>query len=216
MFWCVLMEWWILWVQNYLYSGLSFGFRNPKSEIQIYIHYISKVWGQYISFFLFSLFVCLSVSFLLNCFKLKQNPTWIYTPLAIMTKQNLDLSQLYKFIKKETLKKLHCTSLRTLCFDTWNLAQEHSSFTGSSLRCFYTLTGVNLWQIQLIGHDLERHTHKSIWSLTAEMDVRAKTKPWGQRNGLQSWETGLCWDRSGEDYKKNSAVFKVHRSIWPP
>ncbi len=34
------------------------------------------------------------------------------------------------------------------------------------------------------------------------MDVRAKTKPWGQRNGLQSWETGLCWDRSGEDYKK--------------
>ncbi len=34
------------------------------------------------------------------------------------------------------------------------------------------------------------------------MDVRAKTKPWGPRNGLQSWETGLCWDRSEEDYKK--------------
>ncbi len=36
------------------------------------------------------------------------------TPLTIMTKQKWDLSQLCKFIKKETLKKIHCSSLHTL------------------------------------------------------------------------------------------------------
>ncbi len=60
-----------------------------------------------------------------------------------MTKQKLDLSQLYKCIKKETLKNdiAHCS-------DTWNLDQEHSSFTFQTssfvFEMFYTLTGVNL------------------------------------------------------------------------
>ncbi len=135
---------------------------------------------------------------MLNCFKLllffhinlhcthhnEKSKKWIYHNFA-------------NVLKRKHWKKWHCTSLHTLCFDIWNLDQEHSSFTGSSLRCFYAPTGV-----QLIGHDLERHTCLSIKSLTAEIDVRAKTKPWGQRNGLQSWETGLCWDRSGEDYRK--------------
>ncbi len=44
------------------------------------------------------------------------------------------------YYKGNTERKCHCTSLHILCFDPWYLNQDHSSFTGSSLRCFYTPT----------------------------------------------------------------------------
>ena len=45
------------------------------------------------------------------------------------------------------------------------------------------------------------------------MHIIAKTKPLGQRNCLQSSETGLCRGTDlGEGYKKNSAALKVPKS----
>ena len=38
------------------------------------------------------------------------------------------------------------------------LTSGPSCFHWSSLRCIYILIGVHLWNILLIGHDLERHT----------------------------------------------------------
>jgi len=70
------------------------------------------------------------------------------------------------------------------------LAQDHSNFT---CRCYYTFCGVNLWQIQLNGYDLERHQ-----PLNKRLS-RAKTKPWGQKNCLYRI---LSQHRTGEDYKK--------------
>ena len=42
----------------------------------------------------------------------------------------------------------------------WHLkfSSGASRFSWSSLRCFNTLIGVNLWKIKLIAYDLERHT----------------------------------------------------------
>ncbi len=75
-------------------------------------------------------------------------------------------------------------------------------FTGSSLRCSILPTGVNLGKIQLIGLDLERHTHLSIQSITAEMDVREKTKTWESKKCLQSWGDRIVLRQIWEDYKK--------------
>ncbi len=100
----------------------------------IYSAYRKSSYNPFIPHF----FILLCCIIMLNCLNFSNK---IYTPLTIMTKKKPDLSQLCTFIKKETLKKKwHCTSLHTLHFDTWNLDQVHFSFTGTSLRCFYTPT----------------------------------------------------------------------------
>ncbi len=57
--------------------------------------------------------------------------------------------------------------IHSLCHDTQNWAQVHPA---SFLRCFYNFIGVHLWQIQLIGHDLERHTLLNTESLLPLME----------------------------------------------
>ena len=61
------------------------------------------------------------------------------------------------------------------------LSSGASCIHRSSLRCFYNLIGVHLWSIQLIEHDLERHTFVYIrshrWQGTSEQKVRKNKGP---------------------------------------
>ena len=60
--------------------------------------------------------------------------------------------------------------------------------------------------------------HACLYKVTQKtVHLRAKTKPWGQRNCLLSSETGLCW---GTYLGKGDKTFLQHwrapRTQWPP
>ena len=57
----------------------------------------------------------------------------------------------------------------------WKLSSGVSCFHWSSLRCFYTLIGVHLWQIQFIGNYLERHT--PVYILSHSWQCLSERKP---------------------------------------
>ena len=80
-----------------------------------------------------------------------------YPPILINWKKVLGI--FCKAIKIKSLQKeshVH-KYLQPLPWHS-KLSSGASCFHWSSLRCFYNLIGVYLWWIQLIGHDLERHT----------------------------------------------------------
>ena len=79
-----------------------------------------------------------------------------------------------------------------------------SHFSWLSSSCFYTLIWVQQWQIQLIGHYLERHT--PVLKSHSWLHIKAKIKSWGRRNCLLSSETGLC---------RGTDLGKVTKNVFP-
>jgi len=70
------------------------------------------------------------------------------------------------------------------------------------------LIKVNLWQIPLIAHDLERDPHKVQY---LKMHIKVTIKSWGQiRNRIVSRH------RSGEGYKNFLRHWRLPRVQWPP
>ncbi len=75
---------------------------------------------------------------------------------------------------------------QTLCSNTWNWAQVPPI----SLEHCWDVSTSWLESIKLIGHDLERHT--PLYKRPHSWQCISERKPsWGQRNCLQSSETGL-------------------------
>lgn len=61
-----------------------------------------------------------------------------------------------------------------------NLSSGSSHFSGSSLRCFYTLIGVDMWQIQWSDFNwLRKNTWSNSWKCVSEQnqDMRSKELP---------------------------------------
>ena len=87
------------------------------------------------------------------------------------------------------------------------LSSGASCFHWSSLRCFYSLIGVHLWYIQLIGHDLERHTPVYIrshsWQCMSEHKPSMKSK----ELSVDRRDRIVLRNKSGKG--KNSAALKV-------
>ncbi len=145
---------------------------------------------------------CYVAAWYYSCCFLKNS--LIYTLYLIITKWKQNFRNVCKCIKNKNLKYHLYISMQ----QHWKFSSSASHFSRSLLRCFYTLIGVHLWSIKLIGHDLESHTPLYKRPHNWPCILRAKTKPWSQRNCLQSSETGLY---RGTD-QNISAALKVPKS----
>ena len=81
----------------------------------------------------------------------------------------------------------------------WKLTSGASCFHWPSLRCFYNLIGVQLWSIQLIGHDLERHIPvyimSHIWHCISEQKQSHEVEGIVRRAPRQDCVEAQIWGR---------------------
>ena len=86
----------------------------------------------------------------------------------------------------------------------------------SSLRCFYNLIGVHLWEIQLIGHDLERHTPVYIrshrWQCMSEQKPSHEVERSVHRAPRQDCVEAQIWG----NVPKKMQHWRSPRIQWPP
>lgn len=75
-----------------------------------------------------------------------------YIPYPIKTKTKQDFWLFFQTYKEKPVYYIDI-SIQTCCYETWNWAQVPPILSWSSC-----LIGVHLWQIQLIGKDLESYT----------------------------------------------------------
>ncbi len=91
-----------------------------RKEVKQYLQCLAKVFIP-----LHFVHVLLCSCLMLNCFKLLFS-TSIYTPCTIMVKQKQFFNVFANLLKLKNLNWLHCISIHTLIWDSWNLAQEHT------------------------------------------------------------------------------------------
>ena len=109
-----------------------------------------------------------------------------------------------------------------LLWNTDNISQPikfnsgASHFSWSSLRRFYTLTGANLWYIQLIGHDLERHQPVYIrshsWQCISEQKPSHEVKGTASGAHRQDRVEAQIWERL---QKQILLHWRFPRAQWP-
>ncbi len=140
--------------------------------IYLFLHLMTFFWtysayrkSSY-PFISFTFLLCCII--ILNCIKLLFFLHINRHPFTIMTKKKLDLSQLANL---KHWKEWHCTSLLLL----WHLKCRSGAF---QFNCFYTLTGVNLWQIQLNQSDMFGETYK--WLSTDGPQTTWKNLRWSK------------------------------------
>ena len=131
-----------------------------------------------------------------------------YTRYLIMTKQKPNFINFCTFITKWKTRISNWYKYSDPL--TLKFSSGASHYSWSTLKCFYTLSPavVNsidwkwFWKSQTCLYNISQLT----------IPIRAKTKPWGRRNCLQSSETGWCWGTDLRKAKKKSAALKVPKS----
>jgi hypothetical protein len=82
-----------------------------------------------------------------------------------------------------------------------------------SFRCFYNLIGGHLWSIQLIGHDLERHTPVYIKGPTVDSAGQSNNQTMRSKElSVELRERIVSRHRSGEGYQYISAALNVPKN----